>query len=200
MQDTIRHEKGIGFLAKADAGCWTLISYPSLSMTPEQSPHWYLKKYGQGEIHGPVPFHQIQEWANAAQINPQDTISSDQRIWIKAPMVAGLHMDWLIEVGDNRLYGPTTCSALLEFFHMGEITPESLIINSRTAETMPLSKAPFFEGSNNSRLSNTGNKDPLRERIKKLEAELLAKKMELRDACTAMAKLEARITELESRG
>ena len=87
-------------------------------MPSEQSPVWLLKKHSTGNVHGPVPFEKLLEWADSAQINPQDSISNDGKTWNKAPMIEGLNMDWLIEVPGNPLYGPTSPSAVLEFLNM----------------------------------------------------------------------------------
>ena len=50
-------------------------------MPSDQSPVWLLKKHSNGNIHGPVSFEKLLEWAYAAQINPQDSVSSDGKTW-----------------------------------------------------------------------------------------------------------------------
>jgi len=60
-------------------------------------------------------------------------------------MINELQMDWLIEIPDNPVYGPTTTGAILEFLRMQEITTSTQIVNCCTAETMLLSEAPFFK-------------------------------------------------------
>ncbi len=153
-----------------------------VAMPTDHSPIWLLKKYGEGDIHGPVSFEKLREWADAAQINPQDSISNDGKNWTKAPMIADLQMDWLIEVPDNPLYGPTTSGALLEFHRMGEITTSTRIVNCCTGETLTLAEAPFF-----------ASEDPedLEKRVGELQAEL-------RSASETIEKLQARIAELEA--
>ena len=91
-------------------------------MAIEHSENWFLRKHESGEVFGPVPFEKIREWAHSAQVNAQDMLSTDQIIWTKAPMIPETEMDWLIVVGENVLYGPTTVEALLEFERLGEIT------------------------------------------------------------------------------
>ena len=76
------------------------------------------------EVFGPVPFEKIREWADSSQINPQDTLSIDQLIWTKAPMVPEMEMDWLIVVGENIVYGPTTAESLLEFESLARLTDD----------------------------------------------------------------------------
>lgn len=150
-------------------------------MFPDQSPVWLLKKHSTGNIHGPVSFEKLLEWACAAQVNPQDCVSSDGKNWTKAPMIDELHMDWLIEVPDNPLYGPTTSGALLEFLNMGEINACTRIVNCCTGQTMTLEESPFYK-----------EMDPtmLKKRISQLEGEV-------RIASKTIARLEARIAELE---
>lgn len=148
-------------------------------MPTDNSPIWLLKKHGEGTIHGPVSFEKLREWAESAQINPQDTVSSDGRNWTKAPMIADLQMDWLIEVPDNPLYGPTTSGALMEFLRMGEISECTRIVNCCTGETLTVAEAPFFQAI-----------DPVA-RAKELEEEL-------RQSAATIEKLQARIAELEA--
>ena len=87
---------------------------------------------------GPVSFEKIREWADSSQINPQDMLSTDQVIWTKAPMVPEMEMDWLIVVGENILYGPTTAEALLEFERLGEINARTALINCHTGQSSTL--------------------------------------------------------------
>jgi len=156
-------------------------------MASDQSPTWYLKKHGSAELHGPVPFTQIREWAAAAQVNPHDLVSNDGRSWTKAPMVPELGMDWLVEVPDSPLSGPTTPDAVLEFLRMGEITPCTRVINCCNGESMELATAPFFDATGG------GNRaEGFKKRIAELEAELAA-------ANGAIASLRRVVAELESR-
>ena len=150
-------------------------------MPSDQSPVWLLKKHGAGNVHGPVPFEKLLEWADSAQINPQDSISNDGKTWNKAPMIEGLNMDWLIEVPGNPLYGPTSPGSVLEFLNMGEITPATPIVNCCTGETMTVAEAPFFQEVDLSVWIR---------RVTRLEDELRA-------ASENIENLEARIAQLE---
>jgi len=151
-------------------------------MPTEHSPIWMLKKHGEGDIHGPVSFEKLREWADAAQINPQDSVSSDGKTWTKAPMIPDLQMDWLIEVPDNPLYGPTTSGALLEFLRMGEIEESTHIVNCCTGETLTVAEAPFYRDAE--------PVDPAT-RIAELQDEL-------RQAAATIENLRERIAELEA--
>lgn len=99
-------------------------------MVDAASSDWYLRKQGGSEAFGPVGFSQLQAWAESAQISPLDSVSPDGANWQRAPMLAELQMDWLIELGDGALYGPTTLGTLREFIRAGDITAESEIIDA----------------------------------------------------------------------
>src|SRR5438105_13896326 len=93
-------------------------------------PSWYLRKYDDGGIFGPLPFDQLSRWASKARVAPRDLVSSDQETWMKAPMLTELKMDWLVEVTSERYYGPTTLGAIREFLRLGEINQDTFLINS----------------------------------------------------------------------
>lgn len=175
-------------------------------MTTEHPENWFLKKHDTAEVFGPVRFEQIHSWAKAAQVNPQDMVSTDREVWTKAPMIPDFAMDWLIEVSDNLLYGPTTAEALLEFSHLGEITRDSHILNCRTGEIMSLGKAPFFHEESTQpavedfpQPQKGGIKINLQKRIRDLESNLMEKSRQLTAAKETISKLESRIREMERR-
>ena len=93
-------------------------------------PSWYLRKYDDGGIFGPLAFDQLSRWAERARVAPRDLVSSDQETWMKAPMLSELGMDWLVEVTSERYYGPTTLGAINEFVRLGEVTPQNFVINT----------------------------------------------------------------------
>jgi hypothetical protein len=94
------------------------------------SQNWFLRKYEDGSLFGPISFDQLSEWASTAQIAPHDAISADGETWIKAPMLPQLGMDWLVEVTSENYYGPTTLGAIQEFIRLGEIDAQTYIINA----------------------------------------------------------------------
>jgi hypothetical protein len=53
-------------------------------------------------------------------------------------------MDWLVEVNDDFLYGPTTIGAIQEFLSNGEINPETIVINCREGSSAPIKDHPVF--------------------------------------------------------
>lgn len=87
-------------------------------------------------------FDQIARWAAAAQIAPHDTLSNDRHTWVKAPMLAQLGMDWLVELTSEHFYGPTTLGALQEFIRLGEIDGETLVINTRNGAHCKIQEMP----------------------------------------------------------
>ena len=103
---------------------------------------WFLRKHEDGSTFGPVRFDQIARWAATAQIAPHDTLSNDRQTWVKAPMLAQLGMDWLVELTSEHFYGPTTLGALQEFIRLGEIDGETLIINTRNGARCKIQEMP----------------------------------------------------------
>jgi hypothetical protein len=103
---------------------------------------WFLRKHEDGSTFGPVRFDQIGRWAAAAQIAPHDTLSNDRQTWVKAPMLAQLGMDWLVELTSEHYYGPTTLGALQEFIRLGEIDGETLVINTRNGARCKIQEMP----------------------------------------------------------
>ncbi len=184
-------------------------------MPIENAENWYLKKHENGEVFGPVPFDRIREWARSAQVNPQDMLSNDTVIWTKAPMIPEMQMDWLVVVGENLLYGPTTASALLEFDQLGEITPDTILINCCSGESTPLSDTPFYKIAQSEPKEDQIPMNPLlamlqqpgqggvrvnlQKRIRELETGLLDKRRKLIAAEETIARLESRIKDLEGR-
>lgn len=184
-------------------------------MVNENPDNWFLKKHENGEVFGPVHFDKIREWARSAQVNPQDMLSNDRTIWTKAPMIPDLKMDWLVVVGDNLLYGPTTSEALMEFDQIGEITPETPLVNCCTGVTTVLSATEFYQAAQLepkedkiathpllAMLQQPGqgsHRANLQKRIRELESGLLDKRRKLMAAEETIARLEGKIKELEAR-
>lgn len=110
--------------------------------------HWYLLKAADNEIFGPAALDQLRNWAAEAKISPLDRVSNDDRkTWQRAPMITGLQMDWLIEMPDNFLYGPTSVGTLQEFLATGEIDEHVNVINTLDGTKTRISELPFFKAS-----------------------------------------------------
>lgn len=109
---------------------------------------WFLLKSSDRQVYGPVDQDTILGWASEAKISPLDKISKDSRkSWLRAPMVDELQMDWLIEMPDNYLYGPTNVGTIQEFLATGEIDGTVTLINCRTGAEDRLEDLPFFQAS-----------------------------------------------------
>ena len=107
---------------------------------------WFLRKHEDGSIFGPLTFDQLAFWASSAQVAPHDSISTDQRSWMKAPMLPELGMDWIVEVTSERLYGPTTLGSIREFLRLGEIDDDTSVINACEARRQQIRDlAPLLE-------------------------------------------------------
>ena len=184
-------------------------------MAIEHPENWFLKKHENGEVFGPVPFDKIREWARSAQVNPQDMLSNDRTVWRKAPMIPEMEMDWLVVVGENLLYGPTTAEALVEFEQIGEIAPDTKLINCNTGQQSTMGETPFYKKTQvdpldrdvpaNSLLAllqpgqSGSHRANLQRRIRELENALLDKRKKLISAEEKIARLENKIRELEDR-
>jgi hypothetical protein len=163
-------------------------------------PNWYLRKYEDGGVFGPLPFDQLSRWAAKARIAPRDLVSSDQQTWMKAPMVAELGMDWLVEVTSERYYGPTTLGAINEFVQRGEVTPDNFVINTcdgsrrkiQEITTLLPNHAEDGDASVDQTPATTGMSIKFEERIRDLERSLGEERRALQEA-------EARYRELEER-
>ncbi|MEI7864555.1 MAG: hypothetical protein WCI38_04215 [Chthoniobacterales bacterium] len=165
----------------------------------DHSSHWYLKKHDDDHVFGPVDFPKLNEWARAAQISPLDMVSDDGKSWIKSPMLQTLHMDYLVQLGDESFYGPTTDGALQEFLRLGEIHADTVLINCCTGEEMLLRDSGLFQGLPPP-AEDIAPREPgrrtirqnLQQRIRELELLLVEKRQKLEMA-------EARIRQLEHR-
>jgi len=161
---------------------------------------WYLRKSHDGSTFGPIPFHQLRQWAADAQVSPLDHVSTDGRTWLKAPMVPELAMDYLIEVGPDQFYGPTTVGAIREFLEAGEITAESTITNCKDTTQLlvkDLFAADEIEDGDAAEALNTRNsiRINLQQRIRELEAALMQERRARETAEHLVQKLEEKLAE-----
>jgi hypothetical protein len=166
----------------------------------EHSAKWFLKKHEDGEVFGPVEFAKLKEWARAAQVSPLDMVSDDEANWIKAPMLQELHMDYLIQLGEQSYYGPTTEEAVQEFLRRGEIQAETLLINCCTGVEMALRETGFFQGQLPP-MDEIAQGEPgrrtirqnLQQRIRELELLLVERRQQLEMADARIRQLEKRL-------
>jgi hypothetical protein len=167
-------------------------------------PSWYLRKYDDGDIFGPLAFDQLSRWAERARVAPRDLVSSDQQTWMKAPMLSELGMDWLVEVTSERYYGPTTLGAINEFVRLGEVTPQNFVINTcdgsrrKIQEITPLLPNEIQEGDAAVGQTPAAVRMSIKfeERIRDLERSLGEERRALQQAEAHYRELEQRYQEL----
>lgn len=167
--------------------------------------NWYLKKSNDGSEFGPIPFSQLRQWAAEAQVAPLDHVSTDGRTWMKAPMVPELEMDYLIEVGEDQFYGPTTVGAIREFLTAGEISAEARLTNCKDGteltvrDLVPANEVQSVTSSDPaSAITTRGSiRINLQQRIRDLEERLDQERRARETAEHLVHKLEARLQELE---
>ena len=166
----------------------------------DETQNWYLLKHDDGTVFGPIPFDQLKQWAIEAQVSPLDKVSTDEQNWVRAPMVPGLEMDYLIEVSPDQFYGPTTVGAIREFLQMGEISGETLITNCKDGTASALKEIPELqlaqEEEEMTRPVRTSIRFNLQQRIRELEEALLDERRAREDAEHHLAKLEAKLAEI----
>jgi len=166
---------------------------------------WYLKKASDGSLFGPVPFSQLIQWSVTAQISPLDRVSSDQKTWLKAPMVPELEMDYLIEVGPDQYYGPTSVGAVREFLEEGEITAETIITNCTNAaqlkvrDIVPPTEVTSLPGNEGRSVHRSSIRVNLQQRIRELEVALMEERRASETAKILLEKLEAKLAELSKK-
>ena len=176
--------------------------------------NWFLRKTGDGNIFGPLRFHQLAHWASTAQIAPHDALSNDQKTWMKAPMLPQLGMDWLVEVTSEHYYGPTTLGAIQEFLRLGEINGETFVINTCDGTRRQIREMPAVleaaqanievavsESKSNDVMepAAAGISIRLQERIRDLEQSLREERRALRESEQRYQELERKYRELVER-
>ncbi len=167
----------------------------------EQS--WFLCKHADGSVFGPLPFEQLRRWADGAQVAPHDKLSLDQEIWMKAPMLPELEMDWLVELTSERYYGPTTLGALREFIRLGEINEENFVINSCNGARRKIKELSELDRQPDGDRETIGDAPAassmainLRDRISDLEQSLFEERRALEECESRYRDLEGRFQAL----
>jgi hypothetical protein len=169
-------------------------------------PSWYLRKYEDGGIFGPLAFDQLSRWAERARVAPRDLVSSDQQTWMKAPMLSELGMDWLVEVTSERYYGPTTLGAINEFVRLGEVTLQNFVINTCDGSRRKIQEITSLLPDETEESDAAVEQTPaavrmsikFEERIRDLERSLGEERRALQEAEARYRELEQRYRELLS--
>jgi|ERR1041385_1277704 hypothetical protein len=182
-------------------------------MEPPSNRAWFLRKHEDGSVFGPLSFEQLSVWASTAQVAPHDSLSIDQQSWIKAPMLPQLGMDWVVEVTSEHYYGPTTLGAIQEFFRLGEINEQTLIINTCDGTRYQLQEIPALRAKipiARIKEESSGMETPgepgasgifirFQERIRDLEETLREERRSLMEAEQRYGELERKYQELTER-
>jgi hypothetical protein len=106
---------------------------------------WHLIKASDRQEYGPITTETLMGWASEAKISPMDKLSNDGRqTWQRAPMVHELQMDWLIQMPDQYLYGPTNVATIQEFLATGQVDGNVVLINCVDGGESRLSEQAFF--------------------------------------------------------
>jgi hypothetical protein len=110
-----------------------------LDVQGEEGPMlWRVRKGPDDSIYGPVDPEALKEWANSAQIAPEDMIDESDENWRPAPDVDFLEMLWLVKLSGGETYGPTTVGTLREFINEGLVTEKTLATHVKTNQSLPL--------------------------------------------------------------
>ena len=114
---------------------------PEVEVLPEQGAMtmlWRVKKAADESIYGPVEATVLKEWANSAQIAPQDMIDLSDDNWRSAPEIDFLDMLWLVKLPGEEVYGPTTLGTLREFVQEGLISDKTIATHAKTNQSLPV--------------------------------------------------------------
>ena len=166
----------------------------------ENHAHWFLMKNDDGTVFGPISLEQLRQWAVDAQVSPLDKVSTDEKSWIKAPMVPELHMDYLVEVTPDQFYGPTTIGAVREFLQMGEINGETTVTNCRDGSSKQVKDIPELritpEEEEALQPVRTSIRVNLQQRIRDLEETLMEERRAREQAEHLVERLESKLAEI----
>jgi hypothetical protein len=158
---------------------------------------WFLRKYEDDTIFGPLSFELLARWASSAQVAPHDTVSTDRQTWIKAPMLPELGMDWLVEITSEHYYGPTTLGAIQEFIRLGEIHEETFVINACDGTRQQISEmSALLQNARENEPATSGISINVHDRIRGLEQSLREERRALEASEQRYAELERKYLEL----
>ena len=122
---------------------------------------WRVRKAPENAIYGPVDTEMLKEWANSAQIAPEDQIDESDDNWRPAPEIEFLEMLWVVKLPGGESYGPTTVGTLREFINEGLVTDKTHASHCKTHQSLPLAAlvaAVDFEQKRAARRPKEANK------------------------------------------
>jgi len=111
----------------------------TLDVQGEEAPMtWRVRKGPDNAIYGPVDLESLKEWANSAQIAPEDMVDESDGNWRAAHEFDFLEMVWVVKLTAGETYGPTTVGTLREFINEGLVTEKTLATHAKTNQSLPL--------------------------------------------------------------
>ena len=122
---------------------------------------WRVRKAPDNAIYGPVDTQMLRDWANSAQIAPEDEIDESDDNWRPAPEIEFLEMLWTVKLPGGETYGPTTVGTLREFINEGLVTDKTHASHCKTHQSLPLAAlvaAVDFEQKRAARRPKEANK------------------------------------------
>jgi hypothetical protein len=122
---------------------------------------WRVRKAPDNAIYGPVDTEMLKEWANSAQIAPDDEIDESNDQWRPAPEIDFLEMVWTVKLPGGETYGPTTVGTLREFINEKLVTDKTHASHCKTHQSLPLAAlvaAVDFEQKRAARRPKEANK------------------------------------------
>jgi ribosomal protein L19E len=99
---------------------------------------WRVKKLSDSSVYGPVDEATLKEWANSAQVSPEDFVDFSDENWRPAPEIDFLEMLWIVTLPGDEVYGPTTVGTLREFIHEGLISEKTMVRHAKTTQSLPI--------------------------------------------------------------
>ncbi|MGB8166751.1 MAG: hypothetical protein WCF18_04625 [Chthoniobacteraceae bacterium] len=163
----------------------------------DENQNWFLMKNDDGSVFGPISFDQLKQWAVDAQVSPLDKVSVDEQTWMKAPMLPGLEMDYLVEVTPDQFYGPTTIGAVREFLEAGEINQSTTVTNCRDGTVAVVRDIPELQPVKTEGAATepvrTSIRFNLQQRVRELEEALMEERRAREAAEHLVEKLEAKL-------
>jgi len=168
--------------------------------TPEPEPEapaeldptviWRVKKLPDGVIYGPVDEATLKEWANAAQISPEDLVDMSDENWVAAPQIESLGMIWVVKLPGEEIYGPTSVGTLREFIAENLLTDKNIATNVNTTQSLPIGALFAALDFEKKRAARRASPDPMKstvminidmakdQRIRQLEEDLRSMRKE----------------------
>ena len=92
----------------------------------DESRKWFLKAEN-GQVYGPVGMASLVQWAADGRIEPSACVSADRNSWLPVSRFPELGMQWLVEVGLGKFYGPFTKSVVSRLFADGTFAPSARV-------------------------------------------------------------------------